>query len=166
MREVREIKVRLWDIEEKKMFYADTEKELGYVLWMDLNGRVYTCERIKSKSSLAESHFCVSSWHARHHSDSIRLQYTEKKDESGKEIYDADILESYNKTGYSLYEVCFGTYDSGYGWYLREHRFQSGYEFYIRDCLSIPGKVIGNSCQNPELIPKAVDNIYKNKEVN
>ena len=123
--EMREIKFRAWDINEKKMRYM-------------------------GDSYVGDFH-CFWRWHSRYASE--LMQYTGLKDKNGKEIYEGDILLINGKKGVvgfrdgsfiSLYdwEELKGTYVNGSMWKGKEliTTFDSNRE------------VIGNIYKNPELL--------------
>lgn len=135
---MREIKFRAWDKKEKnmishiKLFRLDTSNEKPFLPLLE-----------------------------KFETDLIVHQYTGLKDKNGKEIYEGDILsylDSYDtltESGYDFEEfinVGHVIFDEKKARFDITNKNDVGYDDWIEtisDC-----KVIGNTCENPELLNK------------
>lgn len=126
---MREIKFRAWDTVNKKMYSAE---ELGQdEMQINPDGRgFFNASNVSPRLSQYYNHL-------------LPLEYIGMRDESGKEIYEGDILEYDTKSGLSKSVV---KYQDKLG------------AFVIGDVNLIfefkPVKVIGNIYDNPELLSK------------
>ena len=127
---MREIKFRMWNKKENKMY------EVGQINFDD--------KRIFMKNY---NMYIYSSYPFE---DVELMQFTGLHDKNGKEIYEGDIVDN----GYNKGIVKYGEYNCSccegvYGWYVDGGDIRSAEDFL---------EVIGNIYENPELL-KGADNI-------
>lgn len=124
---MREIKFRVWDKEEKTMFPPATLEEIVDNIDMGLPVSIdgWRCDG----DNLGDRDRFV--W----------LQYTGLKDKNGKEIYDGDVIETGGARGGIVGKVVY--IEEGFS-----IECELGYEDFYWDTL----EVIGNIYENPELI--------------
>jgi uncharacterized phage protein (TIGR01671 family) len=125
---MREYKFRVWDEEDKKMYY-----DMCFIPdWGFIKNGYEDCPWTDTFESR------------------IVMQYTELKDNDGKEIYESDILE-YKHTG----EIVIVDWDNEIGCYIFDNENEIERDVYIGDMsLSNEYKIIGNKYENPELLEK------------
>ena len=128
----RKIKFRIWDKKKEEMIYPRNEAG-AYVHFLDLGGGLWNMSENLPIELTGEK--------------LVLSQYTGLKDKLGKEIYEGDILQNWDKTRKGV--VKFGNaYSHRNGWY---GFFTSDLSGECNDMgISSDDKVIGNRWDNPK----------------
>lgn len=133
---MRELKFRAWDKDKKVMHYdfqfIKSGEGIGQFILLisDKEDNV-----VKQQNPYPVDRFEI-------------MQYTELKDNDGKEIYESDILK-YKHTG----EIVIVDWDNEIGCYIFDNENEIERDVYIGDMsLSNEYKIIGNKYENPELM--------------
>ena len=139
----RVVKFRAWHFELKKMFSAKEMTDDQMALLPD--GYFSNIHSSSTKLSQIYSHY-----------EMLPLQYTGLHDKNGKEIYEGDIVVSWNNKDLSLKDILhsFGAYkifwsDEFSGWCSEGTKYGIN-AFYKEHGLKM--EVIGNIYENPELL--------------
>lgn len=147
---MREIKFRVWDKKEKKIYNITEGSAFGidYEVGIWKNGWELCSISVKGKVVVCGQQEAMGNAQMQR-DDGELMQYTGLKDKNGKEIYEGDILQDIGNHEFR-YEVLWGLYE----WRMAlngkmqtsilRHSDQSHYEF----------EVIGNIYENPELLKK------------
>ena len=145
---MREIKFRVWDKKQKKMYYGDKQDEPNMI---GFDGKIYitglTGPMCDYGCSADYINWCSSE-------DYELMQYTGLKDKNGKEIYEGDILRCKIWNPMSCERDCVlevvVVWNSSEGsWEFKDVRrkFADLSWMFIDDV-----EIIGNIYQNPELL--------------
>jgi uncharacterized phage protein (TIGR01671 family) len=120
-----EIKIRLFDKINKKMYY-DGELENGELVVMGLDGKLQFTDTGTYKNK-----------------DFEKMLYIGLKDENGKEIYEYDIVK------HSIHGIMLIEWSDYYVGFVMTHTLGFNFEF-----IHQPGgiEVIGNIYENPEML--------------
>ena len=141
--QMREIKFRVWDKKEKKMYDQQDKYTCGLVILLDGLTKYGGCLDYSS-----EPEFDSFQWYNKEIVEKryVLMQFTGLKDKNGKEIYEGDIVKGTWLTDHKT--VCTGTvkYWKKYGLYGLDEK-ASLVSVVWNSC-----EVIGNIHQNPELM--------------
>jgi uncharacterized phage protein (TIGR01671 family) len=148
---MRDIKFRVWLVEDKKMInFCRGEGRYDYALIWHEPVKVDRPALYRNSCLVQDQEYMV-------------MEYTGLKDKDGKEIYEGDIIQ-YNFPQGAYAEVKFGAWDNnlmwdehefGYGWYVEGNNLRPTYLddrplYYDKKELSIT--VIGNKYEQPKLM--------------
>lgn len=132
----REIKFRFWD-KKYNCFSSDD-------LYLNDEGSVFRLSEVDYRGC------CLV-----YMPDILPIRYTGIKDKNGKEIYEGDIINKYNK----LYTVEFGTYSDGTGCQGEVSIYATG--FYLK----LIGKTSWDPLEHMSSNVEVIGNIYENSEL-
>ena len=133
---MREIKFRVWDKKNKKMYYGYEPDRPNMI---DLDGNLYITGA-GNKDEYGGPTDYISGCDQENY---ILMQYTGRKDVNGKEIYEGDIIadDAGRIIGYVIYDETSAVYLL---------KFELGGDYYLNRFTEY--KIIGNIYQNPELL--------------
>lgn len=135
MKQVREIKFRVWDKYGKYMRYLGDDSHDSIEFFDENRASYYNLQCGDGGASTTEED-CDG------YGFSPLMQYTGLKDKNGKEIYEGDILITKDIEG-GKYKT-FVTHENG--------MFLSGEESLYDDVFLFEAEVVGNIYENPELL--------------
>lgn len=153
---MREIKFRAWDLDNGGMWYTHRDcddGEWGKSWYFDEEKGVAFSEYMMRDICEGGEHVQKDEWHQ---PKQILMQYTGLKDKNGKEIYEGDVIQGWDRTdeyGSGFHYQSFVEWSDYEGMWVAVDKDLEGYvveQFPLYDYQF--DKVIGNIYENPELL--------------